>query len=357
MPCGQTRFSGGIARKGPSVSTSSSHCRCSSATLGALGPAALGWSAGHQLDPPVGVGAGQREHDRCRGRVRLDVGVAVGDRGDLACLLVVELVEPALHRLDVAPPLASAGRRRTAGLGLALPRRCSAASESRRLVRKAAKISCARWVSAACALGELLHDELVPARRRGPASTLPGAAAAARRARSTGRRAGCAPARWPSVESVAVERLVERGLGLLLGHGAATLQPNTGEEDLLVQADAASADEDHPRDRRDEGLRQVVDDDSRDSVQRRVDAPQRAAQQPLRLLHDRVPEVDVDQVARGPRRRAASNVIGRGTPGLQPGVRALAACRASRRSSAGTVEHLGVGAVDLADRDQRRAGG
>ena len=50
----------------------------------------------------------------------------------------------------------------------------------------------------------------------------------------------------------AVERLVEGGLGLLLGHRAAALQPDAGEEHLLVQADAAPADQHHPGDGGDE---------------------------------------------------------------------------------------------------------
>ena len=138
-------------------------------------------------------------------------------------------------------------------------------------------------------------------------------------------------ARLGEVESLTVEGLVEGCFGLLLGHRAAALQPDTGEEHLLVQPDAASADEHHAGDGRDERLRQVVDDDGGHPVQRRVDAPQRAAQQPLRLLHDRVTEVDVDQVVAtlggvGVERDRAQHTR------VEAGVQALAACPANRRS-------------------------
>ena len=172
-------------------------------------------------------------------------------------------------------------------------------------MRNAAKISCARCDVGVLPLGELLDHQLVAARGAGLHRLLAGGRAAARPARSTGRRAARGTASSARVSCVAVERLVERCLGLLLGHRPPAAQPDAGEEDLLVQAHAAATDQHHPRDRGDERLRQVVDDDRGDPVQRRVDAPQRAAQQPLRLLHDRMAEVDVDQVAAafGDRRR------------------------------------------------------
>ena len=97
-----------------------------------------------------------------------------------------------------------------------------------------------------------------------------------------------------------------------------------------MQPDAAAADQHHAGDGGDEGLRQVVDHDGGDPVQRRVDAPQRAAQQPLGLLHDRMTEVDVHQVVAalggvGVERDRARHIR------LQPGVEALAAWPARRR--------------------------
>ena len=92
MPCGQTRFSGGMARNGPSVSTSSSHARCSSAgrlrTEGAGGP--------HQREPPRSASAGVSANTTAAAvTCGLTSRVALADRGDLALLLVAKLVQPA----------------------------------------------------------------------------------------------------------------------------------------------------------------------------------------------------------------------------------------------------------------------
>ena len=63
-----------------------------------------------------------------------------------------------------------------------------------------------------------------------------------------------------------------------------------------MQPQAATADQDEPRDGGDAGLGRSVDHDGGHPVHRRVDAEQRAAQDPRGALHERVPEVDVDQV-------------------------------------------------------------
>ena len=94
-----------------------------------------------------------------------------------------------------------------------------------------------------------------------------------------------------------VQGLVEHRLHLLLGHRLAP-DPDAGEEDLLVQPQAAAADQDEPRDGGDAGLREAVGDDRGHPVHRRVDAEQRGAQGAGGALQQRVPEVDVDQVAR-----------------------------------------------------------
>jgi hypothetical protein len=135
-------------------------------------------------------------------------------------------------------------------------------------------------------------------------------------AHSTGRTAGRGPAALGEGQSLPVEGLVEGCLGLLLGHRAAALQRHTGEEHFFVESDAPSANEDHAGDGSYEGLLQVVDDDGGHAVQRRVDAPQRAAQQPLCLLDNRVTKVNVDQVVTT-LGASASKVIGRCTPGLR----------------------------------------
>jgi hypothetical protein len=68
-------------------------------------------------------------------------------------------------------------------------------------------------------------------------------------------------------QSSAVKCLVEGRFGGLLGHRSASLETDTGEEDLLVEANASTADEDHSGYRGDERLFKVVDHDSRDATQ------------------------------------------------------------------------------------------
>ena len=153
------------------------------------GTGARSGGARHQLDPPFGVGAGQREHDRRGGGVGLHVGVAVGDRGDLACFLVVELVEAAGPSPRCRAAAGAAGRSENSWplrfvLGRAGGGRVSRGGWCGRPRRSRGRAACRPpgvWRAA-------------PSRarggdQRGPASTLPGGRAAARRARSTGRRA------------------------------------------------------------------------------------------------------------------------------------------------------------------------
>ena len=132
------------------------------------------------------------------------------------------------------------------------------------------------------------------------------------------------------------------------------LEPDAGEEHLLVQPQPAAADEDQPGDRGHARHRQVVDDDRRHPVHARVGSEQGAAQDPGRLLQQRMPEVDVDQVAalaRGLVVEGDRPPDARVQPGVQADQRRLP-LRPERRNR----EDLGVGVL-VADRVEQRLRG
>src|SRR5699024_8433420 len=74
------------------------------------------------------------------------------------------------------------------------------------------------------------------------------------------------------------------------------VDPDTGEEDLLVQSETPSSDEHEPGHGRDARLLQAVDDDGSDTVEGGVAAEERAAQHPRRLLHQGMTEMDMHEV-------------------------------------------------------------
>ena len=190
MPLGQTRLRAGTARNGPSASTSSSQARCRSAPDGAERAAAHGW-----ILPSSASSRGQREHDGRGGDVRLDVGVAGADGGDLALLLVVQAgqaVDPSTSRSRRRCRCWSSGNSFSSSLRISRSRR---SRDSRRLTRKAAKISRARAMSVSRRLCSASITCLLAVRGLAAPSRSAAGCAAARRRRSTGPRARGGPPR------------------------------------------------------------------------------------------------------------------------------------------------------------------
>ena len=266
-----------------------------------VGPDGGAW-AGHHA-PTLGVLAGEREHHRGGGGVRLDVGVAVPDRARSRGPPRRRVRQAGAASRRCRGATGAVGRRLTALPAASAPWLRSRASESRRLARNAAKISWARWMSALLPPGELFDAPVRGGGPRGPPSTLPAGHAAARPA-----------AFHMSHSSVAHVRVGEARAARRRVHGRGLPrpsprpsrggpQPDTDEEHFLVQPDPAPADEHHSCDGGDERLRQIVDHHRGHAVQRGVHAPQRAAQQSLGLLDDRVAEVHVHQIVARPRQR------------------------------------------------------
>ncbi len=126
-------------------------------------------------------------------------------------------------------------------------------------------------------------------------------------------------------------------LDLVLGHVLAR-DPDAGEEDLLVQAQAAPPDEYQPGDRRHARLGEAVDDHRGHPVDRESEPNRRCAACGRTSAAAR----GRGGRARGRSRSAAarsSKVIGRSTPGLQAGVETLAA-RAATRAERRDLEDL-----------------
>ena len=252
--------------------------------------------AGHQRSPPLRVLGGQREHHGGGGGVGFDLGVAVGDGGDLAGLFVVEVIEPALHRLDVAAPLLLLliGPQHGLGFGLLAAQKIKGVAQVRaeRGEDVAGPLDVGRL-----AFVQLLHHQLVPALGPGMHRLLqPGTQ---RRVRERSRYHTARRGHGGSPGSAGHRR----------GHGRALFRPSPqpspgGPRNRTPARNTSSCSRTPPRPTSTMRVTAATNDSGRSSidhgrhpVQRRIDAPQRAAQQSLRFLHDRVTEVDVHQIA------------------------------------------------------------
>ena len=248
-----------------------------------------------------------------------------------------------------------AAGRRAAACSLLLPRsRGEPASDSLQVARGTPRRSpCARRCrrrGGRRALRDLLLAALGPASHR---RSQPRAQVASRR-RSTPRRAARGRASSASRGRGASSARSSSVLDLLLGHGLPA-QPDAGEEHLLVQpqpAAARPAPAGTPPPRTTAAGRRRR---PRSPGAPGVGAEQRAAQHPGRLLQQRVPEVDVHEVGRGPSAARSSNVIGRARPACsrvsRPSQRGL-----PRGPSAGTSKTSASVSL-VADLDQRRLRG
>src|SRR6266540_1366996 len=166
--------------------------------------------------------------------MRAYLAVAVGDRGDLALLLLAEVVEPAAHRLDVPPPLPLLLLREQRQLRLRL--NCGELLQRVGQVAPECGEDLPRPVQVRLlATGQLLVDPLVVAFRSG-----------LHRLQQPGpqRRSGLVPTAdqvgshriGSQGELIGVQRLVEQPLGPLLGDDPPATQSYPGQEDLLVQS-------------------------------------------------------------------------------------------------------------------------
>lgn len=204
--------------------------------------------------------------------MRLDVGIPLPDGVDLTGFFAVEFVQAAFHHFDVPAALALLviGQEH---------RRCLFVSASQ-TGERVPEVSPERREDVPCPLDvcflaarQLFKDEFVTAARAGLHGLFE--PEAQRGVRYVPQVAKLVPdALVRQYNFLAVECVVQGGFGLLLCHRATSMQADAGKEDFLVQADAASPDEDHAGDCGDERFGQIVDHDGGHATQGRVHAPQ-----------------------------------------------------------------------------------